>query len=254
MISEVRVSPTPFESIEIYNPTSATIMLSDYRIYNATFLSSSGDGGAPCYYYDHTTNPTCGTGFGDFDLQFPVGATIAPNQALVIALTGSANYQGSCDGGSCRPDFEIPPPPSLPMVDDPMVPNMRGTWDPNPQNFNMFGFLTNTSEDVVLYSWNGTPSLVVDLDYFIWGTSTGIRTSKTGIATYAADTPIANQRPVTQTSSASTSFQRACYNEGSETATGGNGLSGHDETSEDLGATFIVGPPSLGAKTPGSVP
>lgn len=244
----MRTTPTVGEAVEIFNPTTATISLTNYRLYNASF-SSTVDAGSNCYYYDHMTNPTCGTGFGDFDLQFPSGSTIAPNQALVIAITGNTNYRNWCDGG-CTADFEIPAPAS----DDQNVPNMQGVWDQNAQLFTNNGFLTNGGEDLILYSWNGsTSSQVVDIDYFIWGT-TSVRTSKTGIGTYASDTPTASQRPITQTAAAPLTFQRACYNEGTETSTAGNGLSGHDETSEDLNTTWTVGAQSMGAKTPNTVP
>lgn len=249
VLSEVRVSPTPGEAVELYNPTNATITLTDYRLYNATFTST--DGGLDCRYFDHTTNPTCGTGFGDFDLQFPAGATIGPGQTRVIAITGAANYLVACDAGCAPPDFEVPPPTG----GDYTVTDMVGVWDTNPQNFTGFGFLTNGGEDLVLYTWNGNPSTPVrDVDYFIWGTSTGVRTDKTGISGYVADTPVASQLPMTMTASATTSFQRACYNEFNESLPGGNGLSGHNETSEDLGTNWVVGAPSLGQKTPGSVP
>jgi hypothetical protein len=252
VISEVRVTPTQGEAVEIYNPTTATITLTDYWLYNATFTSS--DGGLDCRYYDHTTNPACGQGFGDFDLRFPAGASIGPGQTKVIAITGAANFNSQCDGGCTStqpPDFEIPPPAG----GDPTVPDMIGTWDPSPGNFTNFGFLTNGSEELVLYQWNGQQGgAIKDVDYFLWGTNLSVRTDKTGVPGFVADTPVASQRPITVSATAGNSYQRACYNETTETATGGNGVSGHDETSEDLGTNFIVGPPSFGQKTPGTAP
>ena len=87
----------------------------------------------------------------------------------------------------------------------------------------------------------------------LWGTNLLIRTDKTGIASYAGDTPIASQLPM-PTPSTTTDYQRACYNENAEKTSGGNGLGGHDETSENLGANWIVAPLSLGIRTPGSYP
>ncbi len=39
IITEFVVTPTSGEFIEIYNPTSVTVVLSDYYLYNATFNS-----------------------------------------------------------------------------------------------------------------------------------------------------------------------------------------------------------------------
>jgi hypothetical protein len=131
---------------------------------------------------------------------------------------------------------------------------MVGNWDSNPQNFTTFGFLTNSSEDLILYQWDGASGAVLDVDYFIWGSNASVRTDKTGVSGFAADTPVASQRPITASAAVGTSYQRACYNETTETSSGGNGVTGHDETSEDLGANFVVAPPSFGVKTPGTLP
>ena len=93
---------------------------------------------------------------------------------------------------------------------------------------------------------------VQDVDYFIYGN--GPRTSKTGIGTYLADTAVGSQISMDAGTSPTTSYQRACYNEQNETKTGGNGITGHNETSEPLNVNWVVGLPNLGAKTPGSVP
>jgi hypothetical protein len=247
----VRVQPTPSEAIEIYNPTSSAVDLSNYRIYNASFTHNPPDGGADCHYWLHDGG-TCGQAFGDFDIQFPSGAMIAPGATKVIAVTGTFNFCG--DGGACAvslPDFEIPPPDG---GGNPSVPDMRGVWDHSPGNWSSFGFLTNTSEDLILYEWDGTSATVTDVDYFIWGQSTSVLSDKSGVAGYQNDTPTVSQKPITASTSTSTSYQRACYNEDGEKMSGGNGITGHDETSEDLSLNWVVGPPSLGQKTPGSMP
>lgn len=251
VISEVRVTPTTAEAVEIHNPTSAEVDLSDYWLYNATFEAT--DGGPGCHYYDRTSDPSCGTEFSDFNIRFPTGSRIGAGQTLVVALTGADNYNGQCDGGctaSAPPDFEIPPPTG----GNPAVPDMLGNWDSNPQVFTTFGFLTNGSEDLVLYKWDGASGPIYDVDYFIWGISLSIRTDKTGLPNYAADTPTASQQPITTSAPFGTSYQRVCYNEAAEKKANGNGVTGHDETSEDLSATFIVAPESLGSKTPGAQP
>jgi hypothetical protein len=240
------VTPTAAEAVEIHNPTTATITLTDYWLYNATYAPDSG---TSCHYYDHTTNPSCGSAFGDFDLRFPTGTTIGPGETIVIAVTGAVNYMAQCEDGGCgvtRPDFEVP----LGTAGDPSVPDMLGKYDTAAT-----AFLTNGSEDLVLYTWNGDPGgAVKDIDYFIWGDSLLVRTDKTGVGTFLPDTPIDQQSAMKTAATATTSFQRLCYNEAAEKEIGGNGVSGHDETSEDLNSTFISAPPSMGQKTPGAQP
>jgi hypothetical protein len=132
---------------------------------------------------------------------------------------------------------------------------MRGTWDLQASNWSSFGFLTNGSETVILYRWDGTATVPREADYFIWGNNLDVRTDKTGVAGYsAADTAVASQMPITTTANASSSYQRACYNEFNESKTAGNGVTNHNETSENLGTNWFQGTPSPGAKTPGSVP
>ncbi len=254
LLSEVRVQPTNAEAVEIYNPTAGTIDLSDYRLYNATFVSA--DGLSNCRYYNHAPlidAGTCGLGgFSDFDLQFPAGSTISAGEAKVIAIGGAATL---CGAGFCptgAPAFEIPPTDG--GMNDPNVADMRGVWDVSAQ----LGFFTNASEDLILYKWNGNAgSNVQDVDYFIWGNTQNIRTDKTGVGTYLPDTAIAAQQSIPSLdagNSLTSSYQRGCYNENGETKTGGNGITGHNETSEPLNNSWFIGLPSLGTKSPGSVP
>ena len=120
-----------------------------------------------------------------------------------------------------------------------------------PGSVNSQGGLSNGGEVVVLLSWDGTSDLVVDHDYVVWGDKaeaidkSGVAIdgpdSGTDTSTYLNDTPIAVQEIVGDGASAHAdgdSWQRADLLEGSETETGGNGVSGHDETSENLSETW----------------
>ena len=246
VITEVNVGPTEAEFIEIYNPTGAIVDLSDYYLYNATNVSTS------CHYYNVVDSTQCGDSGGDFALQFPAGASIGPGQYVVVAVTGAANYCATYyPGGSCvQATFEIPPT----GADDPSVPNMRGVWDTDPGNFTTFGFLTATYEDVVLFRWPGGPVVVEDIDYFIWGANTDVRTDKTNIAGYLEDTLVGLQRPAPGGILESLSYQRVCLSEGGESKVEGNGITGHDETSEDLRASWRTAPPTPGAPASGAGP
>ncbi|MCA2977892.1 MAG: hypothetical protein INH41_10585 [Myxococcaceae bacterium] len=255
VITEVAVSPTPGEFVEVWNPTSAVISLTNVYVYNATFQAA--DGGTSCSYPLVVSGGACGTGFNDFNLRFPTGATIAPGEFQTIALTGAANYCGFFSCQSSRPTYEVA---GLGQPDDPLVANMLGDFDNRASIFvaadggSGLGLLTNTGEELVLYSWDGLASTVQDIDYLVWGTSTTYRTDKTGSPGYQPDTPLASQRPAVGSPTTSTSYQRVCTNEGSERRTGGNGLTGHDETSEDLDVTWLLQAPTPRAQTNGASP
>jgi hypothetical protein len=98
---------------------------------------------------------------------------------------------------------------------------------------------------------------VKDVDYVIWGTRVDQRTSKTGAAGYQPDTATASQTPIAGTISNSQSFQRICLNEGSEARPDGglgNGITGHNETSEDMPNTWVTRDPTPKAATAGAQP
>ena len=254
VITEVVVTPTPGESIEVWNPTSATISLTNTWLYNATFIA---DGGTSCGYQLAPTAGACGAAFNDFNLRFPTGASIAPGEFQTIALTGASNYCGFFSCLSSRPTYEVA---ATGFPDDPLVANMLGDFDNRAVVFvatdggSGQGLLSNAGEEAVLYSWDGFTSTVQDVDYIIWGTTLTYRTDKTSVPGYLADTPIGFQRPVTGTPSASLSYQRVCTNEGAEVKTGGNGITGHNETSEDLDVTWVLQAPTPKAQTNGASP
>lgn len=270
LITEVRIGFTSAEFIEIHNPTSSAIDLSDYYLYNATFAATtdggtSSDGGTSVAtrYYLTPTGGQGGTRSGDFALQFPAGATIAAGEYQVVALGSAAGYCSAhtCPTAAAKPNYEIPPPAGCgAATDDSAVLNMRGNWDPAPANtcndggLGGFGYLTGASEEVILFKWTSGQPNVQDVDYFIWGTSLDIRTSKTGVGTYLADTAVGSQRAPAGSISVNQSYQRVCMNEGTQTRTGGNGITGSDETSENLDQTFVVRDPTPKAATVGATP
>ncbi len=241
LINEVSVTPTEEEFVEIYNPTAAAIDLTQYFLYGATFVAP--DGGTSCHYRDIVTGAQCGGAFNDFSLQFPAGAMIGPGVVQTIAMSGAADYcrdVAPCDGG-VFPTYEVRLTGNADFAN---VPDMRGFADVD--GGANTGLLTNASEDLVLFRWDGVAATVKDVDYVIWGTNLQVRTDKTGISSYVADTPVASQRPLAGTAALTTSWQRLCTNEGAETKSAGNGLTFHDETSEPLDTTW-----TLTAKTPG---
>ncbi len=113
--------------------------------------------------------------------------------------------------------------------------------------------LSNAGEVVILLHWDGTSDLLQDVDYLLWGDKVEA-SDKTGVtvgsSTYLPDTPVADQDVVANDGhSNGDSFQRSDLLEGAEILTGGNGIIGHDETSEDLSNTWKEAAVTPGAAT-----
>ncbi|MBP8107211.1 MAG: ExeM/NucH family extracellular endonuclease [Caldilineaceae bacterium] len=244
LISEVVVTPTGGEFIEIYNPNTVSMDLSDVYLTDATFAGSS------TYYYNIVTGLNAGGGsFTDFNARFPDGASIPAGAFQTVALAGSAAY--STTYGSL-PTYELYEEVA---ASPDAVPDMR---EATPGSINKQGGLTNSSEPAILYRWDGLSDLVTDLDYVIWGNTT-YAVDKTGVSmdgpdaytattTYLADTAIVSQTVVATGAHANgKSWQRKDMSEGAEIKSGGNGAAGHNETSEDLNNTFCENTVTPGA-------
>jgi hypothetical protein len=230
LISEVGILPqfpSAAEFVELYNPTSAAVDLTDYYL---------ADNSA---YHKLTTGPwdPQGTEGTDFLVRFPAGTSIAAGAVLVVSLTADfettfakcpdlfANAAGTavaCGGGNV-PAMLIPPNGSVGDKDGQLISNER--------------------EMVVLFTWNGSSATVQDVDYVVWGTAfdENTRIDKTGVAGYQPDTARNAQKPadlgLVEGGTGNLSLER-CGIEDGETLSGGNGLTGHDETSEDFGVSF----------------
>ncbi len=251
VVVQVRTTPlTGSKYVELVNPTAVDLDLSDVHLTDATFNSP------PTYYYDIVKLGGAGGGgsSGDFHARFPAGATLAAGDTIAVAITGSAEYQAAYGR---LPDYElyedgIAPDavPELAAVFPGSIGRGLGTANTNTPD------LTSGGETVVLYRWDGQSDLVQDLDYVIWGTVVSVRVDKTLVSVdgpdpdttpsdYLPDTSVAIQQVVASAAhNYGNSFQRRSLDEGTETAAGGNGLTGHDETSEPLGATWRIDLPN----------
>jgi hypothetical protein len=245
LLSEVVVTPTDGEFIEIHNPTGAAIDLSDVYLTDGTFA-----GGGVFYYNIVTGAGAGGGGFADFHARFPDGASIAAGEFQTISLAGSDDFFTTY---GFNPTYEL--------YEDgaglDAVPDMREAL---PGSINNQGGLSNSGEVVILYAWDGATDLVQDIDYALWGDAAEA-VDKTGVSVdgpdgdavasaYLADTAIGGQDVISGGSHAGgDSFQRIDFNEGTEAQSGGNGVKGDDETSENLSVTW-----SLDAFTPGAAP
>ena len=99
--------------------------------------------------------------------------------------------------------------------------------------------LSNTSETLVLFYWDGTSSTVKDVDYLLWGDNS-FAVDKSGISGYQSDTPASSQSYMSVHTTNEKLIRVESAGEGGETQSGGNGITGHDETSEPLSETWIT--------------
>jgi hypothetical protein len=229
LLSEVCAKGSPEEFIEIYNPTSEAVALDNFYLTDAVHNSQG-------YWRLPEGNPQQGTvgggGFYDFNARFPAGSEIAPGQTMTISMLDADTFEGAW---GLAPDIQLR---------GSGVPEMRdvfpGSRDGDPDG--SAASLTNGAEIVVLYYWDQVSNLVVDIDMFMWGSSTSAAVNRGGMSingeAYAPDTALGSQDRVAFEHDFGKSFQRIDTNEGDEIGSGGNGTMGHDETSEDLSSTW----------------
>lgn len=249
LLTEIVVTPTEGEFIEIHNPTGQIITLTD------VYLTDATNAGTGNYYYNIVTGASAGGAGGggsDFHARFPPEATIGPGEYQTIALRGSANFSTTY---GLAPTYELSEDESTPDA----IPDMLEVL---PGSIGGQAGLTDSGEVVILYFWDGTSDLVTDLDYVVWGDKAEA-VDKTGVSidgpdeddipgTYLADTAIDFQDVLgtgNPLHTSITSVQRKDLAEGTETRTGGNGAAGDDETSEDLSNTWCKAAPSPNAAT-----
>lgn len=226
LISEVALNPAGGEFIEIVNPTGQTVDLTDY------YLSDNGN-----YFRlpEGTTVPQ-----SDFILRFPAGATIAAGAVITVALDTTAAFQTLY---GVAPTFAFG---SGTMIG--VATNSTPT-------------LTNDGELIALFRWTGQSDLVTDVDLLLAGRPTAANgfVDKSGVA---IDGPDADTTTTAYGADARTmalqsgipgnglSTKRIALEDGFE-STGGNGIDGADETSENTAMTWDS---TFTAPTPGAVP
>jgi hypothetical protein len=232
LLSEVCVTPDEAEFIEVYNPGAVSVDLSDYYICDLYGASAA----VTAFYPQLVAGPVAANADG-FCAMFPAGSSIAPGDAITIAMNGTA-FQTRF---SSPPDFEL-------------LDTGSGTMMAIPAN----GFigsapgLADGSGIVMLFHWTDGSDRVQDVDYALWGNDATRRVVKTGISLdgpdsdtapspYSTDTAAASQMSIAvSTHPSGSSWQRVDFDEGSEVFTGGNGITGHNETSENLNSTWTA--------------
>ena len=221
ILTEMVLQPSAGEYVKIKNPTAATINLSNYYISDATDAANGK------YYYKLSDGADYWSGIGsDFIARFPT-MNLAPGETITLALGRDTDYFTEYGENS---DLYLKGTGT-----DTMRYAIDGTntigGSPNAK-------LDNVAEMLVLFYWDGSAAKVQDVDYLIWGNTT-YAVDKSGVGTYLNDTPVGNQSFLPAHLDGE-KLIRLSETEGSETTTSGNGITGHDETSENLATTWDV--------------
>ena len=231
LITEVFVPPSSDANqafVEIANETNQTIDLSQRYLanYNTYYQIVEGQ-------YPITSQ--------FFLAKFP-SFTILPGEVKTVALDGAAylNAFGK------RADFEIkstdaktPDMNVIKMGDNPSLETLKGM--------------------IILFYWDGQSDLVKDVDYIPWGLTAfnSVWMDKSGVqidgpdadsqtSAYADDLPKAQQKAISSIPSGQ-SLQRNGVDEINEVTTDGNGITGHDEATENWQLSFKTAAPTPGS-------
>lgn len=221
IFTELVLQPSAGEYVVIKNPTASDVDLADYYITDATDTVNGK------YYYKLPGGADYWSGGGsDFIARFP-DTSIAAGGSLILAFGRDTDYFS--EYGS-EADFSLKGSGTNVMLDAVGGETTIG-GSPNAK-------LDNAEETLVLFYWDGSSATVQDVDYLIWGGAT-YATDKSGVSGYNNDTPVSSQSYLS-THADGEKLIRTDETEGTETASGGNGITGHDETSEDLANTWTV--------------
>lgn len=260
LFTEFAVTPTDAEFVEIFNPTAQAVDLTDYYITDYVLASNPlnnywrmVDGGL-------LPDPNFPN---DFLAKFPDGATIQPGESIVISLHDDALFASFWSQGSdiAIPDFELVQDGSSDGVPDMIDPGPGIVGSPYIQSA---AGLSNAREVIVLFVWDGESDLVQDVDIAQWSDAgpvfNTVSPNKSGVtvdgpdadtvaSAYFADTaPQGQDLAALGAHGVGNTVSRVNFQEGDETLAGGNGITGNDETSENLSITWRMNTgPSIGS-------
>ena len=219
VFSEIVLTPSDGEYVEITNPTANDIDMSDYYLTDAT------DTGLGKVYHKIATGVDYWSGSSsDFICRFPSNYSLPAGASIKVSLRDNDSYV-STYGESA--DLSL---------DDDMLDAVDGS---STKGTAAAPKLSNTSETLVLFYWDGTSSTVKDVDYLLWGDNS-FAVDKSGISGYQSDTPASSQSYMSVHTTNEKLIRVESAGEGGETQSGGNGITGHDETSEPLSETWIT--------------
>jgi len=220
IFTELVLQPSTGEYVKIKNPTAASVNLSNYYITDGTDVANGK------YYYKITDGADYWSGSGlDFIARFP-DIDLAAGETITLGLATDAYYFTEY-GDSADLHLKGSGPRTMLQAVDGVT-----TIGVAPYK------MDNDAETLILFYWDGTSSTVQDVDYLLWG-SNAYAVDKSGVGSYLNDTPVGSQSFMPNHLDGE-KLLRVSETEGTETTSGGNGITGHDETSEDLSVTWSV--------------
>ena len=220
IFSKIVIAPDNAEKIAIYNPTDDPINLSNYYLSDAEYSIQGKN------YYNLPEGENYWSGFSsDFFVRFP-NLEINPGETLEIGLHDQISFNNYY---SYSPDLTL-------QSDMLSVPDGEDTIGSGSD------LLGDSYEVLILFYWDNSSALIQDVDYFYWGDNLGLSyygIDKTGYSTYYDDTPFEIQaQNILEAHNEGEVFIRKSTNENGESnpidieGFIGNGITGHDETSE----------------------
>ncbi len=219
IFSEIVLTPSDGEYVEITNPTDVDVDLSDYYLTDAT----DNDHGK--FYYNLPSGVDYWSGSGsDFICRFPAGYSLAAGTSIKVSLRNNESYESTFGEA---PDLSL---------DNEMLNAVEGE---STKGSTTAPKLYNVNETLVLFYWDGSSSIVKDVDYLLWGDN-AFAIDKSDVSGYQPDTPANSQSFMPIHTTNEKLIRAATSSEGMEADTGGNGITGHNETSEPLSETWIT--------------
>lgn len=244
LLTEVVSSPTDYELVELYNPNSFAVDLSDY--YLSDYPTS----------YEVVKSPNTAAPSSDFLVRFPKGASIPADAYQTVSLYGAECFtNGNANPVACPSTLTglgVLPTYELTATSANAARNLATVPDMVPPFSTAVGStrgLTNTAEPVILFFWDGLTDLVTDVDMMAFGSTTttsNLPPNKSGVSidgpdadatpsTYAAETAFVSGTGAPQSSNLTC---RQDFVESGQVPTGGNGVGGRVETSENWSQTW----------------
>jgi len=223
IFTQITITSDEAEVIAIHNPTDDLINLSNYYLSDA---QSSGK-----HYYNLPTGSDYWSGYSsDFIARFP-DVNIGSGETITISIKDASTFNSYY---SYDPDYTL--------TDD-MLDAIDGE-----NTIGLSANLADNYESLILFYWDGSSSIVQDVDYFYWGNTQALDLygiDKTGVSTYLDDTPFNIQAGHTlEAHDLDYSYVRKSTTENGESGPSnnitGNGITGHDETSEIFNESWEI--------------
>ncbi len=219
LFTEIVMQPLGAEYVKIKNPGSSAVDLGNY------YLSDAEDNVNGKHYYNLPSGQNYWSGApDDFIARFP-DVTLAAGQEIIVGAYSSTEFEAA---HKFAPDYAL------------INGGMRQAVDGQTTigTFTFINRFATSGESLILFYWDGTASPVQDVDYLLWG-SRNFAVDKSGVSGYADDTPAASQSMLSAHLDGQKLIRKS-DSEGTEPASGGNGITGHDETGENLTDTWTT--------------